>query len=693
MASNKKTIVLGLDYSEFSGGITEVNRKMGLLDAEFKLAESQAKAYGNETDVLQAKHDQLTQKIALQSKKLEEAKEKYDQAMSSGEKSGKVIDNLDKALLKERTSLQNIQNQLESVAEQMGKYNDGTEEATRKMSLLDAEYKLMTEELKEYGDETDVLQGKQDYLTKKIEQQVIMVEASKSAYEKANATGDLSGKKIDDLNLKRIQEVSKLQDLKNQLANTTNELEKHNETNKIAAKNVEEVTNKALTFGDSIRSLASSLGIDVNPAVEALASKFDGISAGMGNAILTIGATVTALGSFTLSTAEAAGEIDELAHKTGLTTDTIQELNYAAEYLEISAEDIGSSIAKMTKNMDTAKSGTGDAAEAFKSLGVRIKDTKGNLLDNETVFYRTIDALGNVRNETEKDALSMAIFGKSAMSLNNLILEGSDGIKEYAKQAHQAGYVMDNDTINAFNKMDDSMVALNKKMEAVKMTLGEALLPVFDTFANILSGIPTPVLVGIAVFGVLAVVILSVAKAASTMAIANAALSASNAVVGATGTVATTGMAPLLLVLLAIAAAIALIVGGAVAIKGAMSEVKEAANGIVTTADSTTNAASNAVNNTRYAKSQYGNTYAVPNNYNGTDNFRGGKTWINEESGAGPEQIVLPSGSKIISAKDSEQMTGTTNTYYVTIDAKNVKEFEDVVKLAKQKKSANRRVR
>ena len=32
--SYKKTIVLGLDYSEFSGGISECNRKMGLLDAE-----------------------------------------------------------------------------------------------------------------------------------------------------------------------------------------------------------------------------------------------------------------------------------------------------------------------------------------------------------------------------------------------------------------------------------------------------------------------------------------------------------------------------------------------------------------------------------------------------------------------------------------------------------------------------------
>lgn len=69
MANNyKKTITLGLDYSEFSGGISECNRKMGLLDAEMKLAQEQAKEYGDETDQLKIKQEALAQKIILQRK-------------------------------------------------------------------------------------------------------------------------------------------------------------------------------------------------------------------------------------------------------------------------------------------------------------------------------------------------------------------------------------------------------------------------------------------------------------------------------------------------------------------------------------------------------------------------------------------------------------------------------------------------
>ena len=74
MSTNKRTIYLGLDYSQFSGGITDINRKMGLLDAEFKLATQQAKNYGTETDQLGLKTEYLTQKIALQNQKVEAAK-------------------------------------------------------------------------------------------------------------------------------------------------------------------------------------------------------------------------------------------------------------------------------------------------------------------------------------------------------------------------------------------------------------------------------------------------------------------------------------------------------------------------------------------------------------------------------------------------------------------------------------------
>ena len=60
-----------------------------------------------------------------------------------------------------------------------------------------------------------------------------------------------------------------------------------------------------------------------------------------------------------------------------------------------------------------------------KSRVVIIKSQMGQPLcayQGDEVYWEVIQALGNVANETERDALAMTILGKSAQSLNPLIL-------------------------------------------------------------------------------------------------------------------------------------------------------------------------------------------------------------------------------------------------------------------------------
>lgn len=129
MSSYKKTIVIGCDYSEFSGGISECNRKMGLLDAEMKLAQEKAKAYGDETDQLKIKQEGLSQKIELQKVKVLQQAKAYDEAMSSGKKNEKQVDALDKALLESRTTLQKLENEYKDTNEQLEKFKKRTDDS------------------------------------------------------------------------------------------------------------------------------------------------------------------------------------------------------------------------------------------------------------------------------------------------------------------------------------------------------------------------------------------------------------------------------------------------------------------------------------------------------------------------------------------------------------------------------------
>ena len=81
------------------------------------------------------------------------------------------------------------------------------------------------------------------------------------------------------------------------------------------------------------------------------------------------------------------------------------------------------------------------------------------------------------------------------------------------------------------------------------------------------------------------------------------------------------------------------------------------------------------------------NVKKVQNHADGVINYAGGKTWVGE---AGPELVTLPQGSNIIPEKDVGQTV--INNYYCTIDAKSVKDFNQVVEIMNQQRMAERRL-
>ena len=137
--SYKKTIVLGLDYSEFEGGVTKCNSAMKKLDAEFALASERMKQEGTETDKLALKKDYLTQKIHVQNEKVENAEKKYNKLADSLGYAAKETEKADVELLKARTELQKLENQLAETESGLDKFEAELEENTRELDEFEKE--------------------------------------------------------------------------------------------------------------------------------------------------------------------------------------------------------------------------------------------------------------------------------------------------------------------------------------------------------------------------------------------------------------------------------------------------------------------------------------------------------------------------------------------------------------------------
>ena len=218
------------------------------------------------------------------------------------------------------------------------------------------------------------------------------------------------------------------------------------------------------SFGTSFGGVLRTTGAIVAGVTGAMAA---GIAAGTG-----------ALVSFTSSGAAYADEVLTMSTNTHIATDELQAYMYAAELVDVSTETMTSSMARNIRSMNSAAEGTGEVAEAYEALGVSVTDADGNLRDSQEVYWEAIDALGEIDDATQRDALSMALFGRGAQDLNSLIEVGSEGMAEYAAQAEEAGAILSEDTLGAFGEFDDVMQQVGSGVSAAQNALGTVLLPV-----------------------------------------------------------------------------------------------------------------------------------------------------------------------------------------------------------------------
>ena len=135
-------------------------------------------------------------------------------------------------------------------------------------------------------------------------------------------------------------------------------------------------------------------------------------------------------------------------------------------------------------------------------------------------------------------------------------------------------------------------------------------------------------------------------------------------------------------IVLAVAAAIAIVVAIIGLLIGKTEEIGQVTDRTVKSISTNTAGITKQINGY-----QQRTNYVTGRNASGTDNWSGGQTWVGEE---GPELVSLPRGSSITPA--SEAARSEVNNYYITIDAKNVRDFNHVVELAKNMPMAVRRV-
>lgn len=354
-------------------------------------------------------------------------------------------------------------------------YKQAISEIGRGMKVLDSEMRKVTSAYAQNADSVEALGAKNDVLERKILTQTEKIEYLKAALQQ-------SAEKYGEADKRTMQWQASLNNAEAELNNLNNQFDENKQ--KIADSG-KEMGN----LGDVVNGLTSKLGIQLpdgmKSSMNAMGS-LDTQSLALAGGFAAVAAAIVkvekAMISMTKESAAFADNIITLSMQTGQSTQQLQEFSYATELIDVSVDTLQGSLRKLTNNMQDTMNGTGNAKVSFEALGVSVTNADGSMRSANDVFYETIDALGKVKNETERDAMSMDIFGRSAQDLNPLIIQGSKTLKAYADEAHNVGYVLDDEALSALGAVDDAYQRLQKTQEGVKNQLAVEFAPYLEEF-------------------------------------------------------------------------------------------------------------------------------------------------------------------------------------------------------------------
>lgn len=600
-------------------------------------------------------------------------------------------------------------------------YKEAVSQIASGLKVLDSELRMVSQSFAGNADSVEALSAKNDVLERQLLSQREKIDTLSQALEAcARAYGE-SDKRTQKWQTALNNAKTEAMRTQQQIDKNTDALEKLDKQQKNLIKHTGETSGKMVGLGDVLDKLAEKAGIKLPDGLTKAANGLGQVNAKALAAAGVVGALIAALVKaekalidMTKASAEAAKNLTLLSQTTNLSIESAQEWDYTLKRVGSSLEQAQGDLSQLQEKMRDAAQGTGEGAELFAELGLSVQDATGHLKDTGTMLREVTEALAAMSDKSERNAIASALLGGTGEKLIPILNEGSDALGRYTQEAHEAGAVLDEQTVAALNRTADAMAKLDAATDAAKNQISGEFAPYLTEALEDVTGL-----------------VRNLGKAAKDSGIADvlgSMLTSVTSLLSTLGSMAkpvfdiiTAGLMPIAMLMAAIADTADLIYsifhldwGGVKRSLGFGMSSGELSNmQKLMYKDQLTSSSYNADlggwSGNWTPEPTYETARSVPpeeledpvnwvpteeekwqhgvygGNAAGTDSWRGGWSWVGEN---GPELLRLPTGSQVMTAQESRAYGG--DTYYITIDAKNIQEFEDIIRIVQTQRRRRR---
>lgn len=173
------------------------------------------------------------------------------------------------------------------------------------------------------------------------------------------------------------------------------------------------------------------------------------------------GVSIAGLQKLITQALEYGDAIGKAATKSGLTTNAVSELAFAAKGSGIELAELSSALGKMQVNISKASAGSEELKEAFAEVGIRFE--RFRKANPERQFEALAEAINRIPDEADKARLATKVFGEAGSRLLPLFSQGAEGIRKAREEAVRLGISLGPEEQQ---KLQDAGDALGEMKEA-----------------------------------------------------------------------------------------------------------------------------------------------------------------------------------------------------------------------------------
>lgn len=165
--------------------------------------------------------------------------------------------------------------------------------------------------------------------------------------------------------------------------------------------------------------------------------------------------------------AEFAEQLHLMSESAGLTVEAFQKLAFAAKQSGISQEEMGHSMARLSRNLYEARKGGQEAQKVFADAGFSSEQI-ASFRTGEDVMLALGDRFKEIQDPIKKQAIAMELMGRGSQNMVGFLSKGSGAIREMGVEADRLGIILSGKQVESLVETEHAL----QKIWAVFKSLG-----------------------------------------------------------------------------------------------------------------------------------------------------------------------------------------------------------------------------